>query len=115
MSFPCPGGESSAGAAAAKMARAHVRKVFVEASVDSAWASADDTVPRKGRISDEVEDVLAVVGCARAFASDAKRWPGRVGQCMRGVECVCGHAGGCTWWHAAMECSALQAERCAKV
>ena len=113
MSFPRPGGESSAGEAAAKLARAQVCRVFAGASVDSVWAAEDDTVPRKGRISDEVEDVLAAVGCARAFASDVKRWPGRVGQCMRGVECVCGHGGGCTWWHAAMECSALQAERCA--
>ena len=54
------------------MARAQVCGVFAGASVDSVWASEDDTVPRKGMISDEVEDVLAAVGCARAFASDAK-------------------------------------------
>ena len=67
------------------------------ASHDSVWAEEGDLVPRRGRISEEAEDVVSAIGCCRWFASDPKRWPGLMGRLFQGVRCACGAATGCTW------------------
>ena len=86
-------GHTTDGAAAGAWARGKGLEVMRAASRDSVWAEDEDRRPRRGRVSEEQEDVLAAVGCVRAFPCDGKRWPGLLGQRMREVRCVCGAEG----------------------
>mmetsp|Transcript_33394 Transcript_33394/g.71294 ORF Transcript_33394/g.71294 Transcript_33394/m.71294 type:complete len:298 (+) Transcript_33394:321-1214(+) len=100
------------GAAAGAWAKAQVLASLREASVESVWAEEGDLIPRRGRVFEDMEDMLSAIGCVRWFPSDPKRWPGVMGRMMRGVRCACGSSGGCTRWHAAIECPYLLPERC---